>query len=96
MPISASRSCRHCCAEDIGGLSSFADKKLYPTIDPLGTEISRLIDLQIRVAKENLEAGQHSQGHVDHVDGCHVRYVAGVAIFSTWTVIAGVIRRSIP
>lgn len=79
-------------AEDIAGLSNFADNKLYPTIDPLGTEISRLIDLQIRVAKENLEAANTLKAMLTTLMVAMSVMSAGVAIFSTWTVIAGVIR----
>ncbi|MFN7091678.1 MAG: methyl-accepting chemotaxis protein [Allorhizobium sp.] len=79
-------------AKDMQGLASFADQKLYPTIDPLGTEISRLIDLQIRVAKENLATGNALKSMLTTLMVALSVMAAGVAAFSIWTVTAGVIR----
>ncbi len=79
-------------AKDMEGLASFADKKLYPTIDPLGTEISRLIELQIRVAKENLETANMLKAMLTTLMVAMSVMAAGVAGFSIWTVVAGVIR----
>jgi methyl-accepting chemotaxis protein len=79
-------------AKDMEGLASFADKKLYPTIDPLGTEISRLIELQIRVAKENLATGNSLKDVMSTLMIALSAVAAGVAGFSIFTVIAGVIR----
>ncbi len=79
-------------AKDMEGLASFADQKLYPTIDPLGTEISRLIELQIRVAKENLEAANALKAMLTTLMVAMSVMSAGVAAFSMWTVVAGVIR----
>ncbi|MDQ0422615.1 methyl-accepting chemotaxis protein [Peteryoungia aggregata LMG 23059] len=79
-------------AKDMEGLASFADKKLYPTIDPLGTEISRLIELQIRVAKENLETANALKAMLTTLMVAMSVMAAGVAAFSMWTVVTGVIR----
>lgn len=79
-------------AKDMAGLAHFADKKLYPTIDPLGTEISRLIDLQIRVAKENLEIGNLLEAMLVALMVGLSAMAAGIAGFSIWTVVLGVIR----
>lgn len=79
-------------SKDMEGLARFADQKLYPTIDPLGSEISRLIELQIRVAKENLEAGNGLKDMLTTLlIGLSVA-AAGVAGFSMITVVSGVIR----
>jgi len=79
-------------AKDMQGLASFADKQLYPTIDPLGTEISRLIELQIRVAKENLAAGNALKSMLTTLMVVLSVVAAGIAAFSIWTVTVGVIR----
>lgn len=44
-------------ARDKQALSVFADTKLYQTIDPLGGDIGKLMDLQIRVVKETQAQG---------------------------------------
>ena len=79
-------------AKDMVGLAAFADQKLYPTIDPLGTEISKLIELQIRVAKENLQAGNELEDMLTTLMIAFSGVAAGLAAFSIFTVVAGVIR----
>ncbi|MBC2775907.1 HAMP domain-containing protein [Rhizobium sp. AQ_MP] len=74
------------------GLAAFADHKLYPTIDPLGTEISKLIELQIRVAKENLQSGNELEDMLTTLMIAFSGVAAGLAAFSIFTVVAGVIR----
>ncbi|KQW31227.1 hypothetical protein ASE36_02835 [Rhizobium sp. Root274] len=79
-------------ASDMAALTTFVETTLYPTIDPLGTEISRLIDLQIRVAKENLATGNALKNLMTSLMIGLSTVAAGVAGFSIFTVIAGVIR----
>jgi methyl-accepting chemotaxis protein len=79
-------------AGDMAGLASFADTKLYPTIDPLGTEISKLIELQIRVAKENLAIGNGLKDMLVTLMIALSVAAAGIAGFSIYTIVAGVIR----
>jgi methyl-accepting chemotaxis protein len=79
-------------AGDLNALSAFADKKLYPTIDPLGTEISKLIDLQIEVAKQNLADGDELAAKLTSFMIVLSTISAAVAAFSIWTVLRGVIR----
>ncbi len=79
-------------SRDMAGLATYADQKLYPTIDPLGSDISRLIELQIRVAKENLEAGNGLKDILTTLMITLALVAAAVAGFSTLTVVTGVIR----
>ena len=79
-------------AGDMAGLASFADQKLYPTIDPLGTEISKLIELQIREAKALLAEGNELKDMLVTLMVTLSVAAAGVAGFSIYTVVAGVIR----
>lgn len=79
-------------AGDLNALSAFADNKLYPTIDPLGTDISRLIDLQIEVAKQNLAEGNELGATLTAFMIALSTIGAAVAAFSIWTVLRGVIR----
>ncbi len=81
-------------AGDLNALSAFADNKLYPTIDPLGTDISRLIDLQIEVAKQNLVEGNELGATLTAFMVALSTIGAAVAAFSIWTVLRGVIRPS--
>ncbi|WP_165222221.1 HAMP domain-containing methyl-accepting chemotaxis protein [Affinirhizobium pseudoryzae] len=77
---------------DRNALSDFADQKLYPTIDPLGTDISKLIDLQIEVAKQDLDKGNQLTSLLTTFMTTLSVLGAAVAVFSTWTVLRGVIR----
>jgi methyl-accepting chemotaxis protein len=79
-------------AKDMAALATFADTKLYPTIDPLGTDIATLIDLQIRVAKEDLATGNSLKDMLTVGMIALSAIAAAVAGFSIWTVIAGVLR----
>ena len=45
---------------DAGGLSAFAEHELYPAIDPVSSDITALIDLQVRVAGEEYAAATAS------------------------------------
>jgi len=79
-------------SNDLNALSVFADKKLYPTIDPLGVDISKLIDLQIEVAKQNLAEGDELSAMLTTFMIALSTLGAVVAAFSIWTVLRGVIR----
>jgi methyl-accepting chemotaxis protein len=79
-------------AKDQTALANFADKKLYPTIDPLGGDIGKLIDLQLRVAKELREEGGALKTTLMWLMGSFDLIAAVVAAFSIWTVLRGVIR----
>lgn len=78
--------------KDKSALVEYAEKELYPTIDPLGTDISALIDLQIRVAKENLAEGNTVRDDITQVMIILSAMATGISVFTIWTVIAGVIR----
>ncbi|WP_275593297.1 HAMP domain-containing methyl-accepting chemotaxis protein [Rhizobium gallicum] len=77
---------------DMQGLATFADTKLYQTIDPLGEGIAKLIDLQIRVAKEKLDEGNAFKTLLTTFMIALSTIAAAVAASSIWTVIAGVTR----
>lgn len=48
-------------AEDLGAAERFARADLYPAIDPISTEISKLVELQIEVASEEAAAAKAAQ-----------------------------------
>ncbi|MFD1745402.1 methyl-accepting chemotaxis protein [Rhizobium helianthi] len=79
-------------AKDAAALDDFTKTKLYPAIDPIGADIGQLIDLQIRVAKENLATGNAIKDSIILVMIALSAAAAIVAGFSIWTVTAGVIR----
>ena len=79
-------------SKDLAALAEFNDKKLYPTIDPLGTDISSLVDLQIMVAKQELEKGNALKTVLTVAMTALSILGASLAAFSIWTVIMGVIR----
>lgn len=43
---------------DHAGLTVFAAKEMYPAIDPVTDSVSKLVDLQLRVAKDEFDAAQ--------------------------------------
>lgn len=79
-------------ARDLSALADFNDKKLYPTIDPLGADISNLIDLQIAVAEQKLDEGKALKDTLILVMTVLSAVGASLAAFSIWTVVGGVIR----
>ncbi|MEW6561828.1 MAG: methyl-accepting chemotaxis protein [Pseudomonadota bacterium] len=44
--------------QDHAGLTAFAAREMYPAIDPVTDSISKLVDLQLRVAKEEFDAAE--------------------------------------
>jgi methyl-accepting chemotaxis protein len=78
-------------AGDLPALAKFADRKLYPTIDPLGTDISKLIDLQIDVSKQNLAEGNDLSALLTELMIALSALGALLAGISIWTVLRGVI-----
>ncbi|TRL39593.1 HAMP domain-containing methyl-accepting chemotaxis protein [Rhizobium straminoryzae] len=79
-------------SRDSAALSEFVEQRLYPTIDPLGTDISKLIDLQIEVSKQDLAKGNELASLLTAGMTILTVFGAAVAAFSTWTVLRGVIR----
>jgi methyl-accepting chemotaxis protein len=77
---------------DHDALSVFVERKLYPTIDPLGTDISELIELQIEIARQNLEEGKALSATLTMFMICLSAFGAVVAGYSVWTVLRGVIK----
>ncbi|QGG93332.1 HAMP domain-containing protein (plasmid) [Agrobacterium sp. MA01] len=77
---------------DLSTLAEFADKKLYPTIDPLGADISKLIDLQIEVSKQNLADGNKLSAALTALMVALSSMGAVVAGLSIWTVLRGVLK----
>lgn len=46
--------------ENHAGLAEFAAKEMYPAIDPVTDSVSKLVELQLRVAKEEFNATEDS------------------------------------
>jgi len=79
-------------AHDRTGLDTFVTRDLYPTIDPIGGPIGKLVDLQIRVAQDEYaraEATTVSSAITMAAIGAGALAVLG---FAVWTVLAGVSR----
>ncbi len=79
-------------ANDGPSLARFADKELYPAIDPLGGDIVKLVELQIRVAKEMRVEGDALKSMLMTVMVVLAGVAAAISAFSIWTIIAGVVR----
>lgn len=77
-------------ARDAAGLEAFVDTKLYPTIDPVTASVGALVDLQVRVAREDGAAAE-AVGEVAAIVMAVVAVVAAALMaFATHVVIAKV------
>ena len=79
-------------SKDQAALDSYVETRLYPTIDPIGTYVASLIDLQIRVGQEEFasaSATKHQNLILLAIFGAVALTVAGL---SFWIIIAGVSR----
>ena len=79
-------------SKDKAALDAYVETRLYPTIDPIGTYVASLIDLQIRVGQEEFataEAQEHQYHVLLAVFGAVALVIAGL---SFWIIIAGVSR----
>jgi methyl-accepting chemotaxis protein len=76
---------------DREALARYADTELYPAIDPLGTEISNLITLQLNVASE-IKAAADAQGQfINLLEVLLAVLCLGVVGGGIWTVRQGVL-----
>ncbi|MFN8830150.1 MAG: methyl-accepting chemotaxis protein [Labrys sp. (in: a-proteobacteria)] len=78
-------------AKDMAALAVFAEKDLYPAIDPIGTPISKLIDLQIAVARASLEESEAMIVAAEYVSIGLMLVSVLVIGFSLYTVLRGVV-----
>ncbi|WP_170976545.1 methyl-accepting chemotaxis protein [Rhizobium sp. FKL33] len=79
-------------SRDLAALAEFNDKRLYPTIDPLGEDISKLVELQMTVAKQELETGEELKTFLIRAMTILSLFGGALAAISMWTVARGVIR----
>ncbi|AOF90098.1 methyl-accepting chemotaxis protein [Sinorhizobium sp. RAC02] len=78
--------------KDQAALDAYVETRLYPTIDPIGTYVAALIDLQIRVGQEEFAAAE-TQEHDYHILLAAFGAVAlALAGLSFWIIFAGVSR----
>ena len=79
-------------AKDKAALDLYAETRLYPTIDPIGTYVAALIDLQIRVGEEEFAKASASK-HFNLILLAVFGIVAlAVSALSFWIIVAGVSR----
>ncbi|WP_396592712.1 methyl-accepting chemotaxis protein [Brevundimonas sp. R86498] len=73
-------------------LIAFIDTRLYPAIDPLTSEISKLVDLQIRVSVESGEAAEQASVTALSIIGLTVVIGALLLAFAAYVVVRQVSR----
>ncbi len=78
-------------AGDKEGLAAFAAQKLYPAIDPVSESISRLVDVQLDVSKEEYDLAQKDYGVVR---GWTIALI-GLGLLSGFGLASWVIRQSV-
>jgi methyl-accepting chemotaxis protein len=76
---------------DKEGLAAFAAQKLYPAIDPVSETISRLVDVQLDVSKEEYELAQKDYGVVRS----WTIALIGLGLLSGFGLASWVIRQSV-
>lgn len=79
-------------AGDRSALDTFVTKDLYPTIDPIGTPIGKLVSLQIAVAQKEYEIAEAAESTSRWVMGGIGGLSVAVFGFALWTVMGGVSR----
>ncbi|UDF30387.1 UNVERIFIED_ORG: methyl-accepting chemotaxis protein [Roseateles sp. XES5] len=79
-------------AKDKAALDAYVETRLYPTIDPIGTYVAALIDLQIRVGQEEFAAASaHKQTNLLLLS-LFGAVALVVSALSFWIIVAGVSR----
>ncbi|HUG61110.1 MAG TPA: methyl-accepting chemotaxis protein [Methylomirabilota bacterium] len=76
---------------DQARLDTYVEEILYPTIDPIGTPISHLIDLQTRVAAEEYAAAESLRSASTLMMTAIAAVAAAILSVSIWFVVRGVI-----
>ncbi len=77
---------------DRAGLASYVVTKLYPKVEPLSSDIEKLVKIQLSASRTTMDAGTDLKNTLKTIMITMSVISAGVAIFSIWTVLAGVIR----
>ncbi|WP_421591566.1 HAMP domain-containing methyl-accepting chemotaxis protein, partial [Shinella sp. M27] len=78
--------------KDQAALDAYVTTRLYPTIDPIGTYIAALIDLQIRVGQEEYAAAETHEHDYRLLLALFGAVAVAVAGLSFWIIVAGVSR----
>ena len=68
-------------AHDTAGVVVFAEKELYPAIDPVSESVTALIDLQVRVAGTDFATGASTYATVR---GLVIALTVVIVLFSIW------------
>ena len=79
-------------AEDAAALDQLVRGELYQTIDPLTGEITKLADLQVRVAEESFETSQSEFAVSNMIAIASLVAVLAGAVLGAWATLAKVLR----
>ncbi|MFC6446554.1 HAMP domain-containing methyl-accepting chemotaxis protein [Shinella zoogloeoides] len=79
-------------AQDKAALDTYVETRLYPTIDPIGTYVASLIDLQTRVGEEEFAKASASKQFNLVLLAVFGIVALAVSALSFWIIIAGVSR----
>ncbi|BBE74197.1 HAMP domain-containing methyl-accepting chemotaxis protein [Oharaeibacter diazotrophicus] len=79
-------------ARDAAALDAFVTRELYPTIDPIGGPIGKLVDLQIRVAREEFARSEATTATSKWTMAAIGTGALAVLAWAVRTVLAGVSR----
>ncbi|MCQ4635074.1 MCP four helix bundle domain-containing protein [Shinella sp. CPCC 100929] len=79
-------------AKDKAALDAYVETRLYPTIDPIGTYVAALIDLQIRVGEEEFAKAGATKDFNLLLLAIFGAVALAVSALSFWIILAGVSR----
>ncbi len=74
-------------ARDMTGLRTFNDQKLYPAIDPVTNSVDGLVNLQIRVAREDGASAARAAIIANLVMGAVALFALGLLCVAAWVVV---------
>ena len=79
-------------AKDKAALDAYVETRLYPTIDPIGTYVAALIDLQIRVGQDEFAKASARKDFNLLLLSIFGAVALAVSALSFWIILAGVSR----
>jgi methyl-accepting chemotaxis protein len=79
-------------ARDKAALDAYVETRLYPTIDPIGTYVAALVDLQIRVGEEEFAKASATKTFNLVLLSIFGAVALAVSALAFWIIIAGVSR----
>ncbi len=79
-------------AKDMAGLTAYSVQDLYPVIDPISGKVGELVDLQIRVAGEEIEHVREASGRAFAIMGGLLAIGLLLAAGGAWMLLRAILK----